>query len=381
MSGPCAPDSLVSCTGDPAEEVTTMASNALPPIHLAARRFMLAAMVAATAWIALPSHASMARSVADTAPQASANDAAYQRLIDATNAVVAVKVKAIPNAHSNETLGDERVGSGVIIPRDNLILTIGYLILEADTIEVTDSDGQTFPASIVAYDPATGFGLVKTLAPLSQKPVKLGTAKGISQLDRLMIVNGGAEQSVSIATVVSKRHFAGYWEYMIDDAIFTSPPRLDHSGAALINKDGELVGIGSLFVMDAVTPGERMPGNMFVPIDLLTPVIDELVRTGSQREAKRPWLGVDSLEEDGRIKVMQVNEESPAAQAGIQPGDIILAVDGQKVTSLDNFYQKVWTSGPAGVDVPMTLLHGVDLRNVVVRTIERKQYMKQRPGI
>ncbi|HWH40347.1 MAG TPA: S1C family serine protease [Usitatibacter sp.] len=358
-----------------------MASNALPPIHLAARRFMLAAMVAATACIAFPSHASMARSVADTTPQASANDAAYQRLIDATNAVVAVKVKAIPNAHSNETLGDERAGSGVIIPRDNLILTIGYLILEADTIEVTDSDGQTFPASIVAYDPATGFGLIKTLAPLSQRPIKLGTAKSISQLDRLMIVNGGAEQSVSIATVVSKRHFAGYWEYMIDDAIFTSPPRLDHSGAALINKDGELVGIGSLFVMDAVTPGERMPGNMFVPIDLLTPVIDELVRTGSQHDAKRPWLGVDSLEEDGRIKVMQVNEESPAAQAGIQPGDIILAVDGQKVTSLDNFYQKLWTRGPAGIDVPMTLLHGVDLRNVVVRTIERKQYMKQRPGI
>ena len=179
-----------------------MASNALPPIHLAARRFMLAAMVAATACIAFPSHASMARSVADTTPQASANDAAYQRLIDATNAVVAVKVKAIPNAHSNETLGDERAGSGVIIPRDNLILTIGYLILEADTIEVTDSDGQTFPASIVAYDPATGFGLIKTLAPLSQRPIKLGTAKSISQLDRLMIVNGGAEQSVSIATVV-----------------------------------------------------------------------------------------------------------------------------------------------------------------------------------
>jgi S1-C subfamily serine protease len=133
--------------------------------------------------------------------------------------------------------------------------------------------------------------------------------------------------------------------------------------------------------MDAVTPGERLPGNMFVPVDLLAPVIDELVRTGSQHDGKRPWMGVNSLEEDGRIKVMQVNDESPAAKAGIQAGDIILAVGGEKVTSLDGFYQRVWQSGPAGVDVPMTLLHGVDLRTVVVRTIDRKQYMRQKPGI
>jgi serine protease Do len=343
---------------------------------------VLAAVVVAAAAVAATAHAAMARSVADTqAAGDAANDAGYQKLIDAANAVVGVKVKAIPNARSNESLGDERVGSGVIIPRDGLVLTIGYLVLEADTVEITDSGGQTVPASVVAYDHATGFGLVKPLAPLSEKPVRIGTAKPVSQLDRMMIVTGGGEQQISIATVVSKRQFAGYWEYMIDDAIFTAPPRLDHSGAALINKDGELVGIGSLFVMDALTPGERLPGNMFVPIDLLGPVIDELVRTGTQHDSKRPWLGVNSLEEDGRVKVMQVNAESPAAKAGIEAGDIILSVDGEKVTSLDRFYEKVWTSGPAGVDVPMTLLHGVDLRQVVVRSIDRQQYMRRKSGV
>ena len=342
-------------------------------------RLFIAAIAAASAALALPTQAAMARSVADTVEQPS--DAAYQQLIEATNAVVGVKVKAIPNARSNETLGEERVGSGVIIPRDGLVLTIGYLVLEADTVEITDSSGQTVPASVVAYDHATGFGLLKPLAPLSEKPIKLGTAQPVAQLDRMMIVTGGAEQQISIATVVSKRQFAGYWEYMIDNAIFTSPPRLDHSGAALINKQGELVGIGSLFVMDALTPGEKLPGNMFVPIDLLKPVIDELVRTGTQAQDKRPWLGVNSLEEDGRIKVMQVNDESPAAAAGIQAGDIILSVNGEKVTSLDRFYQKLWTSGPAGVDVPMTLLHGVDMRQVTVRSIDRMQYARRKPGI
>ncbi len=342
-------------------------------------RLFIATIAAASAAFALPASGAVAQSVADTVQKPS--DAAYQQLIDAANAVVGVKVKAIPNARSNETLGEERVGSGVIIPKDGLVLTIGYLVLEADTVEVTDSSGQTVPASVVAYDHATGFGLLKPLAPLSEKPIKIGTAQPVAQLDRMMIVTGGPEQQISIATVVSKRQFAGYWEYMLDNAIFTAPPRLDHSGAALINKDGELVGIGSLFVMDALTPGEKLPGNMFVPIDLLMPVIDELVRTGTQQQDKRPWLGLDSLEEDGRIKVMQVNEESPAAAAGIQAGDIILSVNGEKVTSLDRFYQKLWTSGPAGVDVPMTLLHGVDMRQVTVRSIDRMQYARHKPGI
>lgn len=360
-----------------------MASNAFHPIRLRAGRVLLATAVAAFAALAVPAHAAAARSVADTEEQAQAqqDNPAYQQLIDAANAVVGVKVKAIPNARSNESLGQERVGSGVIIPRDGLVLTIGYLILEADTVEVTDSAGQDVPASVVAYDHATGFGLVKPLAPLTPKPIRIGSASPVSQLDRLMIVTGGGEQQISIATVVSRRQFAGYWEYLIDDAIFTSPPRLDHSGAALINKEGELVGIGSLFVMDALTPGQRLPGNMFVPIDLLGPIIDQLIRTGEQQGAKRPWLGVNSLEEDGRIKVMQVNEESPAAQAGIEAGDIILAVGGEKVTSLDGFYQRVWQSGPPGVDVPMTLLHGVDLRTVTVRSIDRRQYMRRKPGI
>jgi S1-C subfamily serine protease len=349
-----------------------MASNAFHRI--------LAAVALAAAVVA-PAQAAMARSVADTTEAQQGNDAAYQKLIDAANAVVGVKVKAIPNARSNESLGEERVGSGVLIPRDGLVLTIGYLVLEADTVEITDSTGQTVPASVVAYDHATGFGLIKPLAPLSEKPIRFGTAKPVSQLDRMMIVTGGSEQQISIATVVSKRHFAGYWEYMIDNAIFTAPPRLDHSGAALINKDGELVGIGSLFVMDALTPGEKLPGNMFVPIDLLDPVIDELVRTGLQGQSRRPWLGVNSLEEDGRIKVMQVNDESPAANAGIEAGDIILSVNGEKVTSLDRFYQQVWQSGPAGVDVPLTLLHGVDMRQVVVRSIDRQAYMRRRSGI
>ena len=346
------------------------------------RRFLPQLAAALVALVALPLEAGVARSVADVKKvQATEEHPGYQRLVNAANAVVGVKVKAIANARSNETLGQDRTGSGVVINGDGLVLTIGYLILEADTVEVMDSDGQTMPGSVVAYDHATGFGLVKPVGKISSAPIRMGTARPVGQLDRLMIVTGGAEQAVSIATVVSKRKFAGYWEYLIDDAIFTSPPRLDHSGAALINKDGELVGIGSLFVMDALNPGERLPGNMFVPIDLLKPVLDELVRTGSHSAAKRPWLGVNSLEEDGRVKVMQVNDDSPAQKAGIAAGDIILSVDGTPIESLEKFYNVLWTRGSAGTEFTLTVLHGVNVRQVTVRSIDRREFVRRKPTV
>src|SRR5260221_5707287 len=360
---------------DPAKAAGGVMATQAPFPHLAR------AALAAFAFAALASHADLHTTAA--APQApKVDEAAYQQLIQATNAVVGIKVKALPNARSNETLGAERLGSGVVINSQGLILTIGYLILEADQVEVTDADGQTMPGAVVSYDHATGFGLVRPIAPISAKPIRIGTASPVSQLDRLMIVTGGTEQAISIATAVSKRKFAGYWEYLIDGAIFTSPPRLDHSGAALINKEGELVGVGSLLVMDALTPGERMPGNMFVPVDLLKPVLDEMVRTGAQTAAHRPWLGVNSLEEDGRVKVMQVSEESPADAAGITAGDIILKVNGEPVESLETFYGKLWRPGAKpGTDFHLTVLHGVALREGIVRPIQRQEYIRHKPTV
>jgi S1-C subfamily serine protease len=347
----------------------------------ALRRSFLQLLLACLAPAAPALEAALLHSTAQTASVPAA-DAAYEKLIDAANAVVGVKVKALPNARSNDTLGAERTGSGVVIRADGLVLTIGYLILEADQVEVTDSDGTTVPAAVIAYDHATGFGLVRPLARIAQRPIRVGTSAPVAQLDRLMIVTGGQEQTISIATVVSRRQFAGFWEYLIDGAIFTSPPRLDHSGAALINKDGELVGVGSLLVMDALTPGERLPGNMFVPVDLLKPVLDEMIRTGAQPASRRPWIGLNSLEEDGRIKVLQVNQESPAEQAGIVAGDIILSVNGEAVESLEQFYGKLWNHGAQpGTLVRLGVLHGPKVSEVTVRSIDRREFMRRKPGI
>lgn len=330
--------------------------------------------------IALDSAAAASR----TSPPATVpreDEAAYQSLVEATNAVVQVKVKAIGNARTLRTLGDERTGSGVLIAPSGLVLTIGYLILEAEKVEVTNHEGKTLPATVVAYDHATGFGLVRPLGPLGPKPARLGTSAKIEQLDRLMIATGGGEGSVTIATVVSKRPFAGYWEYAIDGAIFTSPPRMDHSGAALFNKEGELVGIGSLFVMDAMTPGERLPGNMFVPVDLLKPILDEMLRTGRSKVGVRPWIGVNSLEDDGRVKVLRVTEDSPADEAGLHPGDIILSVNGEKVSTLAQLYRIIWASGSPGVELRFKVLQGNEVRDMKIRSQDRLEFLRKKPTI
>ena len=312
---------------------------------------------------------------------AASQDASYQHLVDAANAVVTVKTKALPGARSNATLGSERAGSGITIAPSGLVLTIGYLILEADSVDITTSKGRTVPATVAAYDHATGFGLLRPIGPLDVKPITLGASRGVGELDRMMIAAGGGEDSVSIATVVSRREFTGYWEYLIEDAIFTSPPRIDHSGAALIYRDGELVGIGSLFVMDAMTPGERLPGNMFVPIDLLKPILDEMIATGRQKAGVRPWIGLSSLEEDGRIKVLRVSEGGPAEQAGITPGDIILSMGGEKVEKLARFYRRLWSSGVPGVEINLRVLHGTDVRDVKIQSIDRLDFLRKRPSI
>lgn len=308
---------------------------------------------------------------------------AYQHLADAAGAVVGIKVKALPNARSNATLGQERTGSGVVFAPQGLILTIGYLILEADQVEVTTNAGRTVPATVAAYDHATGFGLLRPFVPLGVKPISLGASAGIDALDRLLVAgSGGAgEDGLSVATVVSRRQFVGYWEYLIENAIFTSPPRADFGGAALINRDGELVGIGSLFVMDAMAPGERLPGNMFVPIDLLKPVLEEMIATGRQKAGSRPWLGVSSLEEDGRLKVMRVSADSPAEKAGIAPGDIILGLSGEKVEKLADFYTRLWSAGAPGVEVTLELLKGTEVREVKVQSVDRFETIRKRPTI
>ncbi|MBC5765337.1 serine protease [Ramlibacter sp. GTP1] len=308
--------------------------------------------------------------------------AMIEALTQAHAAVVGVQVRAAEGARSADTLGRERAGSGVVIGPDGLVLTIGYLMLEADNIQLVTQDGRTVPARPVAYDLATGFGLLRPVLPLrGVRPVPLGSVDGLKQGDALMAAIGGTEGDVAMTHLVNTRPFSGYWEYHIESAVFTSPPIGNHSGAPLFNQRGELLGIGSLFVGDALGDGRRLPGNMFVPVDLLKPILAELQQNGTTRASRRPWLGVSSTEQGGRVQVVRIAPDSPAQAAGLEPGDVLLAIDGTRIDSLETFYKRLWQHANPDDEVQLTVLQGSTIRQFTIKAVDRMTVIRKPGGI
>ena len=294
--------------------------------------------------------------------------------------VVKVRARAVSNARSLGTLGPQREGSGVVIDSEGLVLTIGYLIMEAETIEISTTDGRVFPATTVAYDNATGFGLLRALRPLPVKPVQFGHSSSVPERELVLIVGF---DGVAPAYVVSRRPFVGYWEYLLDEAIYTAPATVNWSGAALLNKEGKLLGIGSLVVGDAMgNPGARrgqVPGNMFVPIDLLKPMLGDLIATGRSSSRPRPWIGINTQEVQGNVIVTRVSPEGPADAAAVRTGDVIVGLGGQPVRGQADFYGKLWGRGEAGVDIPLEVLRGARVESITIKSMDREKYFRPKP--
>lgn len=335
------------------------------------RRLLMCALLMPL--LALWSHPALAQQRLD--PRAPA----LQR---ASDAVVGVKALAVPDARSAATLGRTREGSGVVISEDGLVLTIGYLILEAEQVMLLTDDGRKVPASVVAYDLATGFGLVRALAPLKLKPVPLGVAREVKEHEALLVASGGDSGVISLAWLLSQRPFSGYWEYHIEGALFTGPPHRQHSGAGLFNEQGELVGVGSLFVMDALgADGPRAPGNMFVPVDLLKPVLDELLAKGSSAQSTRAWLGINCVETAGGLRVARVNDDSPADVAGVLPGDRIVKIDGVEVTRLAELWTTLWRQPQAEREVSLEIQREGQSRTLKVFSVDRAMTLRRPQGV
>jgi S1-C subfamily serine protease len=291
--------------------------------------------------------------------------------------VVAVRAEIPSDAFTASILGTERAGNGVVIDRSGLILTIGYLITEAETIWLTALSGMAAPAHVVGYDQATGFGLVQALGQLEAPPLELGSAATTAVGDPVVIAGEGGRPHALKATVVAKREFAGYWEYVLDEAMFTMPPHPSWGGAACIGADGRLQGIGSLFVQEARGEGIASQGNMIVPIDLLTPILDDLLTLGRVDQPPRPWLGMYTSEAENTVFVAGVASGGPAERAGIKPGDFVLEVAGARVNDLGTTFRRVWAQGAAGSEIPLTIARDGALHRVTVRSADRNDFLRK----
>jgi S1-C subfamily serine protease len=249
-------------------------------------------------------------------------------------------------------------------------------MVEAHSAEVTTNDSHSVPANVVGYDHESGFGLLRAITPLKVRPMALGKSAELKQEDRALVASAGGPEMVLPVNVIARREYAGSWEYLLDDAIFTAPAHSAWSGAALINREGKLVGVGSLIVHDALNNGDNVTGNMFVPIDRLPPILGDLMANGRVAGPGRPWLGVNTDEMRGHLVISNVTVGGPAEKAGLRRGDIILGVNGEMPDSLAEFYRKVWALGSAGTVIPLDVVQGGEKRHVDVKSINRLDHLK-----
>jgi len=299
-----------------------------------------------------------------------------QNVENAMRAIVRVRAAVPEEATTARTLGTAREGNGILIDASGLILTIGYLIVEADSIEVQSSTG-TFQADFVGYDGDTGFGLVRARSMAGIPPMPLGESSRVEVGDRLLV--GGFGEEAQPVRVISREEFVGYWEYLLESAVYTAPAYPDFGGAALIS-EGKLVGVGSIFATFTLSGVGRLACNMFVPIDLLKPILQALVHSGRSGLPSRPWLGINTAETEGRLVVTMVTPGSPAEQAGLRRGDIILAVAQQPVAGMAEFYRRVWSTGSAGVSVSLRVLQGELIHELTVKSADRNERLRLSPS-
>jgi S1-C subfamily serine protease len=290
--------------------------------------------------------------------------------------VVGLRATVPADAFTADTLGTERAGNGVLIRGNGLVLTIGYLITEADTVWLNLNDGRSVPGHVLGYDQETGFGLVQALAKLDLPALEIGDSASASIGERVVIGGAGGRHRSVAARIVAKQEFAGYWEYVLDEAIFTSPAHPNWGGTALIGPAGDLIGIGSLQLQHAVEKGQTQNINMIVPIDLLKPIIDDLMKFGRRNMPARPWLGLYATEVENRLVIVGLADRGPAKKADLRTGDIILSVAGKDVHDLAGFFRRVWAQGQAGVDVPITIYRDGETMDLRVKSSERNRFLK-----
>lgn len=290
--------------------------------------------------------------------------------------VTSVRTEVPSDAHTAPYLGIEREGNAVLINSDGLILTIGYLLLESHTVQVLARDGGWVGADFVGYDFESGFGLARAREPLNLTPISIGDSASLQEGSQVTVAAHGGQEQVINATIIARRAFAGYWEYLLENAIYTAPAHPNWSGAALIGKDGLLHGIGSLLIDDAGTGAAGMQGNMFVPTELLKPILDDLLSGGRVHGPARPWLGMFTAETQTGLVVVHLTPEGPAHRSGLAPEDVILRIDGEPINDLAHMYRKMWSLGDAGTVIPLTVMRDTVGVEVSVKSASRYDYFR-----
>lgn len=312
-------------------------------------------------------------------PAVRADETPPPQLEHLLRSVVKIRTFVPPEADSAHRLGSEREGNGIVVGDGGLIVTVSYLVLESMSAEIVGDKGRTLSATVIGVDNETGLGFLRAKGAAKLAPVPLGDSTALTADTPVVVAGSGGPEKAIPAVVVSRRPFAGSWEYLLDRAIYTAPAYADWSGAALISADGKLLGVGSLMVRNARRDGERMRGNVFIPSDILRPILANVAATGHVTPHPHPWLGLNAIDHPGGLLVGHLSDHSPAEAAGVKRGDLVVGLAGRPVTDLIDFYHRVWAMGGPGVDVPLTILRDGRDFDVRVRSADRYRFLSKEP--
>jgi serine protease Do len=294
--------------------------------------------------------------------------------------IVEIKSYVPENARTAKSLGIERLGTGVVIDKKH-ILTIGYIVVEAEKIDIRLPDGKTVPGQLVGYDHQTGFGILRTIIPTNLAPLKLGNSDKINDEDMLFVMPYPSQGRASAGKAVSRRSFTGYWEYHVEKPIYVYPMNESWAGTPVLSDRGEVLGIGSLYISDSVSPGIMSPGNLFVPINILKPVMKDLIKNGRRTENINPYMGLSADDLTGILNVARVSKKGPAEQSGIQAGDLIISVNGTPVKSMEEFYKTAWKSGGPGTKIKIKVQRDKKNIDYELKSIDRMDYFVKNKGL
>ncbi len=309
-------------------------------------------------------------------PDAQPKPADYSYDLDTVlSSVVGLETQIPSDAYTAEVLGEVRGGNGVLIDESGIVLTIGYLVTEAERVRLHTRHGESAEGHVLGVDTASGLALVQTLDPLDIPAIKIGDSRHAGLRQSVVVGGAGGRKRSIAANIVARQEFAGYWEYLIEEAIFTSPAHPNWGGTALIGPEGDLLGVGSLQLQHQAAGGRMLPLNMMVPVELLTPVYDTL--KAGKRTKVRPWLGLFAQEHEDAVVIVGLAGDGPAKRAGLREGDVVRAAAGMDLTNLADFYRSIWALGGPGVDVPLTVEREGDLFQLTVVSADRHDFLKK----
>jgi S1-C subfamily serine protease len=299
-------------------------------------------------------------------------DASVELVRHLTECVVNIQTTVARDHRSVPILGTERMGSGVVVDPAGLILTVNYVVMGGQTVQVSFLRGRRVRAEIVAQDFEIGLALLR----IKRQGLTAATLRVEGELERgepvvAVASTGAQERRVAGGLVTYLGEFEAHWEYLLERGIVSNAANPGFGGGGLFTLTARLAGIVSLNL------NELIRNSLSIPVEHYREHERELLRYGRVvSRPRRAWLGVFAHVVEEGIVVAAVVPEGPGDRGGLREGDLIVSLNAEKLESRRDLYVSLWRHGP-GEPLTFEVMRDSSLRRVLVTSGDRAEFFRQ----